>query len=133
MSDITQAIAAHHRELTDRLSAEVANVEDARSNGEGLVAFLRDELLPHAAGEETHLYPRVDRLIKQHGDATATMRVDHEEIVRLTEEIERVAGELTAAQTTTERDERRRSLSRLGLQLEAILALHARKEEVVYL
>ncbi|HKV84168.1 MAG TPA: DUF2249 domain-containing protein [Ktedonobacterales bacterium] len=133
MSDITQAIAAHHRELTDRLSAEVASVEDTRSNGEGLVAFLREELLPHAAGEEAHLYPRVDSLIKQHGDATATMKVDHEEIVRLTEEIERVAGELTAAQTTTERDERRRSLSRLGLQLEAILALHARKEEVVYL
>jgi uncharacterized protein (DUF2249 family) len=133
MSAITQAIAAHHRELTDRLSAEVASVEDASSNGAGLVAFLREELLPHAAGEETYLYPRVDGLIKQYGDATATMRVDHEEIVRLTGEIERVAGELSVASAPTERDERRRMLSRLGMQLEAILALHARKEEVVYL
>ncbi|MGH2485970.1 MAG: DUF2249 domain-containing protein, partial [Ktedonobacterales bacterium] len=133
MSDITQAIAAHHRELTDRLSAEVASVEDARSNGAGLVAYLRDELLPHAAGEEAHLYPRVDGLIKQYGDATATMRVDHEEIRRLSEEIERVTGELSAASAPTERDERRRMLSRLGLRLETILALHARKEEVVYL
>lgn len=41
-------------------------------------AFLKHNLLPRAIGEEQHLYPVVDGLVKAHGQATATMRVDHE-------------------------------------------------------
>lgn len=129
----TEAIAAHHRELTDKLAAEVAKIESAQSDGAGLVAYLKDELLPHAAGEEAHLYPRVDDLVKQFGSATATMRVDHEEIGRLACEIERETPALQLAREETERSKLRAKLARLGIQLEAILSLHARKEEVVYL
>lgn len=129
----SEAIAAHHRELTEKLAAEVARVENGQSDGAGLVAYLNDELLPHAAGEESHLYPRVDDLVKQYGSATATMRVDHEEIGRLAREIESGTQALKVAGNESERTERRAQLTRLGIQLEGILSLHARKEEVVYL
>ena len=129
----SEAIAAHHRELTEKLAAEVARVENAQSDGAGLVAHLNDELLPHAAGEEKHLYPQVDVLMKQYGSATATMRVDHEEIGRLAREIASGSQSLQLARNDAERTERRAKLTRLGIQLEAILSLHARKEEIVYL
>ena len=128
-----EAIAAHHRELNAKLSAEVAKIESAQSDGEGLVAYLTEELLPHASGEEAYLYPRVDDLIKRYGSATETMRLDHEEILRLSQQIAQSAQALRTARTDVERAPRRAALARLGAQLEAILSLHARKEEVVYL
>jgi iron-sulfur cluster repair protein YtfE (RIC family) len=58
------AIRAHHVELNDDLRARVAALGDAVRSGSGhtaaraaVVAYLDDELLPHAAAEETALYP----------------------------------------------------------------------------
>lgn len=99
---------------------------------EGLAVFLKAELLSHAAGEEQHLYPAVEPLLKAHGMATATMRVDH----RFLEDYVRRIGEAAARLRLASPDECRRlqvELSRLALQLEAVFQVHLEKEERVYL
>ncbi|MGH3417844.1 MAG: DUF2249 domain-containing protein, partial [Actinocrinis sp.] len=52
------SIRAHHAQLTQALSDRVRSVRDAARGGdahaarEGLLAFLDEELMPHAAAEE---------------------------------------------------------------------------------
>jgi hypothetical protein len=41
------------------------------------VVFLRDDLRPHAVGEEQSLYPAAEPLIKQHGGAVALLEMAH--------------------------------------------------------
>ena len=130
---VSAAIGAHHRELTEKLAAEVAAIEAGGASADALVAYLNAELLPHAAGEETHLYPVMDRLVKEYGSATATMAIDHEHIGAMSRRIEELAGALAAATSDAERDARRRELARLGTQLEAVLRIHVEKEERAYL
>ena len=130
---VSAAIGAHHRELTEKLAAEVAAIETGKANASALVAFLKDELLPHAAGEEQYLYPVMDQLVKEYGRATATMTIDHEHIGAMSRRIEELAAALAAATTDTERDARRQELARLGAQLEAVLRIHVEKEERAYL
>lgn len=134
MNAVSQAIRDHHRELVNMLTAQVTAIAEGRPEADptALAAFLKHELLPHAVGEERHLYPAVDPLIKAHGKATATMSVDHEFIENYIRQI----GE--AAEAWRDADESRRGevesrLRRLALQLEAVLLLHLEKEERVYL
>ncbi len=134
MSAVSQAIRNHHRELVNTLTAQVAAIAEGRPEADpaAFAAFLKHELLPHAVGEERHLYPAVDPLVKAHGKATATMSVDHEFIENYIRQI----GE--AAEAWRDADESRRSevenrLRRLAFQLEAVLLLHLEKEERVYL
>jgi hemerythrin-like domain-containing protein len=134
MSQVTEAMQQHHAELLSRLSEQVGRLSEdpAGADPAALTHLLNDDLLPHAAGEERHLYPAVDPLIKAHGSATATMSVDHEVITDYVRQIDELA------QTIATTDPRQRPalverLARLGLQLEAIFRLHLRKEEDVYL
>ena len=134
MSEVSQTIRNHHRELLESLSAQVkALVEGAATaDPEVLARFLREELLPHAIGEEKHLYPAVEPLIMAHGRATATMSVDHEFIA---DYIRRI-GEAAAAWAQADEAGRpalQRQLQHLALQLEAVLRVHLEKEERVYL
>lgn len=139
MRSVGEAIRAHHRQLMARLQAEASAVE-AQSGGAGdpalqaerLLAFLNGELLPHARGEERHLYPAVEPLLRAHGSPTATMRVDHEAIEAYIREIETLAGRLRTAggpDGAQARSELRRALR----QLEAVLRVHLEKEERIYL
>ncbi len=134
MSEVGQAIRNHHRELLEALTAQVeALVEDQpTADPLALARFLKDELLPHAVGEEEHLYPTVEPLVKAHGRATATMSVDHELIARY---IRRIGEAVEALQGTAaeEHPALQRCLQHLALQLEAVLRLHLEKEERVYL
>ena len=130
MSEVTQAISAHHRELAQTLAAHVAALTTGSAGAGALAAFLKEELLPHAAGEEKSLYPIIEPLLKTHGRPTATMTVDHEYITDYINQIDAMAQALAAA-GEAERPDLSKQLNRLGLQLEALLRVHTAKEERV--
>ncbi|MDA8146137.1 MAG: DUF2249 domain-containing protein [Thermaerobacter sp.] len=120
MSRTTDAIRRHHARLVQELAEKVeAAAAGQPGSAAALTAFLQQELLPHAAGEEHALYPAVEPLIKSHGRATATMEVDHEFI---RDWVRRIAAAPDAAQAAA-----------LGRELAAVLRLHTAKEERVYL
>lgn len=134
MGTLSEAMRDHHRELADRLATQAAALEAGPAAGdvEALVAFLEGELLPHAAGEERHLYPVVDPLVAQHGRPTATMSVDHEYIAGYVRQIAELAHALRTA------DETQRSalwprLLRVVVQLDGLFTVHLAKEERIYL
>ena len=134
MSNVTNAMREHHQELLHFVTTQAELLANDHSNADpvALTAFLKTELLPHAAGEERALYPAVEPLIVAEGQATATMRVDHAVIgdyVRLIDELTRayVSADPSARQMLRVR------LARSASQLEAIFRLHMRKEEDVYL
>src|SRR3990170_4439124 len=61
-------------------TAEALTPEDLGRQRDALrraVTFLLQDLLPHAQGEERALYPAVEPLIKQHGEATAPYKREH--------------------------------------------------------
>lgn len=134
MSKVGEAIRSHHRQLVSTLAEQVTAVVENRPDADprALAAFLKGDLLPHAIGEEQHLYPTVESLIKDHGQATATMSVDHEFIEGYIRQIDETVQALQGAgeETQTELESR---LQRLALQLEAVLRVHLEKEERVYL
>ena len=70
-----EAIRGHHRDLIATLDGHVSALAARREDVDpaALVEFLKGDLLPHARGEERHLYPAVDKLLREHGRATATM------------------------------------------------------------
>lgn len=134
MSQVTEAIRNHHRELVNTLTAQMAALVEGRpdANPQAMAAFLKGDLLPHAVGEEHHLYPAVEPLIRAYGTATATMSVDHEFISDYINRIEEVVQALQGA-GDKERPALESRLRRLALQLEAVLRVHLEKEERVYL
>ncbi len=134
MSTVRDSIHQHHTELAKQLAAHVDALEQGRPEAdlEALVALLQDDLLPHAQGEEAHLYPAVDPLIAQHGSPTATMRVDHQFISAYARRLQETAREWASA-SREERPALMRRAARLALQLQALLEAHLEKEETVYL
>jgi uncharacterized protein (DUF2249 family)/hemerythrin-like domain-containing protein len=135
MSEMTEAFRAHHRELLDKFTKEVNALEEQlpEASPQALLAFLKDELLPHAVGEERYLYPVVDSLIKAHGSATRTMSIDHEGIQDYIAQIEDTVHHLPAAKQADEHEVLEKRLRRLTVQLDAVLRLHLLKEEQDYL
>jgi len=134
MSEVGQAIRGHHRELMETLSAQVEALVEGRTEADpqALARLLQDELLPHAVGEEQHLYPAVEPLLKTHDKATATMSVDHEFIEGYIRQISEAVQALESTDPA-QRAALQTRLSRLALQLEAVLRVHLEKEERVYL
>lgn len=134
MPTVQEAMHNHHQEMVATLDKLVTGLLEASqpTNPTGLVEFLNHELMPHAEGEEAHLYPAVDPLIKAHGSATATMSVDHEFIGNYVREIESTTA---ALQSTANGDKAalRQRLQQLALQLQGIFLLHLEKEERIYL
>lgn len=134
MSILTDAIRQHHRSLAGTLQAHARAVGGSEPQAErnSFVAFLKGDLLPHAHGEERHLYGTVDTLVREHGQATATMLIDHEFITDYVAKIERTTCRLESA-AIGERTPLLRELHELSLRLDAIVQLHLAKEERVYL
>ncbi len=134
MSQVTQAIRRHHRELADTLKAQVNALDEggAGADPRALVTFLKADLLPHAQGEERSLYPVMDGLVREHARPTATMSVDHEFVESYVRQIEETAKALAATQNGN-RAALHKRLTRLARQLEALLQVHLEKEERVYL
>jgi hypothetical protein len=120
MVKVSDAFRHHHRQLLQEMTQHAAALIDENAEGDPMsfVRFLRHELLPHATGEERFLYPAVEPLLKSHGMATATMRIDHRAIERYVQSLEDVAARLgTAGKAGLA--EARRDLARLVWQLQA--------------
>ncbi len=129
-----EAIRGHHRDLIATLDTHVTSLAANRADADpaALVSFLKEDLLPHAHGEERHLYPAVEPLLREVGRATATMSVDHEFIEGYVAEIEAAAHAVQSGDGS-ERQRARNRLERLVLQLQAVLEVHLEKEERIYL
>mgnify|MGYP002682407973 CR=1 FL=1 len=127
-----EAIRGHHRDLIATLDGHASALAAGREDVDpaALVAFLKGDLLPHARGEERHLYPAVEGLLREHGRATATMSVDHEYIEGYVAEIEKAVQAIESGGDASRARER---LERLVLQLQAVLQVHLEKEERIYL
>jgi len=78
------------------------------------------------------LYPPVEPLLRAHGMATATMRIDHRAIKRHVRSLEDAAARLDS-DPKAGRAEASRELARLVWQLQALFEVHLEKEEQVYL
>ncbi len=130
MSRLGEAFRSHHRQLRRQLEAFAEQVaqDPQRVDVEGMVRFLREELLPHARAEEAHLYPAVEPLLRHHGDPTATMRLDHRLLEEHVRRVEAVVQEARRGGFAWP-DRLRREM----LGLTALLQAHLEKEERVYL
>lgn len=142
----TEPLRAEHRELLPHVAhlAETADLVGERPASELRSAldedldFLQNHLIPHAMAEDVALYPEVDRAIGStvpgsHG-ATATMRRDHVEVVRLTEELAAAARNLAAGGGGgVDLAAAERRVRRLLYGLHALVSVHFAKEEEVYL
>lgn len=134
MTKVSEAIQKHHRQLMQTIEEHIkALLEDpSKARPFELAEFLQKDLLPHAMGEEKHLYPQVDPLIKAHGQATATMGVDHEFIHTYIHQIGESVKSLKEASSEV-KPALQEKLKHQVLQFEAVLRLHLEKEERVYL
>lgn len=131
----TDPIREEHRQLephldhVDKAAALVTEWDLARARRSlpPLVAFLRNDLIPHARIEEEVLYPAIDGITG--AATTATMVVDH---VVIGERIEALASSVDSA--LDDWGERGAAdISRQLTALAAIIGLHFRKEEEVLL
>jgi len=134
MSKVTEAIHNHHQKLVHTLSGlVVALTKDApNAAGDALVDFLKRDLIPHAIGEEAHIYPLIDALIKEYGKATATMAVDHEFVQDYAGQIDESVRALRTA-TGPDRQSIIDKIQHLSLQLQLLLRFHLEKEERIYM
>lgn len=134
MGILDEAIRKHHLSLAKTLESHTHAVGAAEPQvvRDAFVGFLKCELLPHASGEESHLYPLVDGLVRQHERPTATMTIDHEFIDDYVTKIEATTRQIAAA-TGAERSRLLHQLRDLAVRLDAIFQLHLAKEERVYL
>jgi hemerythrin-like domain-containing protein len=137
MAELTQPLRDEHKELLPhiealRLAADAvgeAPLAAVRKAVDDAHAFLGGHLLVHAEAEERALYPAVARRLGG-PQATETMRRDHAEIRRLTEELDTLRSQL-AGETLS--DVQERSLRRVLYGLCALVGVHFAKEEEVYL
>jgi iron-sulfur cluster repair protein YtfE (RIC family) len=133
----TEPLRQEHRALLPHIDQILATADAigavpiARSRrAVGAVhAFLVEHLLPHARAEDAVLYPLVGKLMGA-PEATATMRRDHVEVGRLTDELGRLLARLDAGVDSAEVE---RNLRRVLYGLHAVVTLHFAKEEEVYL
>lgn len=136
MSKVTDAIREHHKEISARIAetATKATAEGATPDDvDALVRVLREDLLPHAAGEEKQLYPAVDPLVAARGRATATMSIDHEHIAAYVKALGVVSERIRAASDAATRTPLLADARDITHRLRAILELHTEKEERIYL
>lgn len=133
----TEPIRREHRDLLPTLqeleqaAAGVGgwSIEIATDRLGHIINFLEHHLIPHAAAEEEVLYPAVDQLTGA-ATATATMRIDHEEITSRTA---RLAATVAAALDGWPDEESAGDIIRQLSALAGIILLHFRKEEEVLL
>jgi iron-sulfur cluster repair protein YtfE (RIC family) len=137
MSQVTQPLRDEHKELLPHIK-QIRTVADSigtvavsslqQSVGE-VYEFLTHHLLIHAQAEERVLYPVVGKLMGA-TEATATMRRDHVEISRLTEELGALLAEVKGEKLSVAQEQ---ALRRVLYGLSVLVIVHFAKEEEVYL
>lgn len=134
---ITQPLRDEHAHLLPHIEAlrEVADqvgdsgIDVLRQELSGVVAFLTDHLIPHALAEDAVLYPVVGAAMGA-PEATATMRRDHVEVGRLTDELGALRHQLTGAALEPGTA---KALRRLLYGLYALIKVHFVEEEEIFL
>lgn len=148
MGKALDAVKAHHDEIWDKVEGFTGRLMDFKkfmvpceSQGLGAwfldvdramdirvvreyVAFLQQELLPHAQGEERALYPQVEKLLEDAGIFVKSMIMEHAAI-------REYIGTL-ASQASLERHDFEQVVQAVA-ELRAILAMHLAKEEQLIL
>ena len=132
----TEPLRAEHRELLPeierlRSAADLvgnAPADELAPNVASAHMFLVGHLIPHATAEDEVLYPAVEEAMGAPG-ATDSMRRDHVEVMRLTDEL----GELGSAIGQSPPVEVELDLRRVLYGLYGIVKLHFAKEEEIYL
>lgn len=138
MTTVTQPLRDEHKELWPhvealRATAEAigeAPIEALERSVDEAYDFLAHHLIPHAQAEERALYPVVQKVMGA-PEATATMRRDHIEVARLTEELGVLRPRLAGAAAMTA--PQAKALRRVLFGLYALVRVHFAKEEEVYL
>ena len=140
MATPTQPFRDEHAHLRPHVEAlaETADAigsatpDELRERVDGAVHFLTGHLIPHAVAEDEVLYAKVDELLGGRGDTrpTDTMRRDHVEVGRLTDELGRLRERLAGGPLEPLEE---RELRTVLYGLHAIVGLHFAKEEEVYL
>ncbi len=135
MARPTEDIREHHKMLEERLHGFWHNIESLQKFGDQerglldeLMTFLKEELLPHAEGEEKHLYGKVAELMRN-PLFTKTMEMDHQFIKQYITELETVINNVhkESADVTIKRIQTTTS------KLQGIVDPHFQKENEVYL
>ena len=97
------------------------------------VVFLRDDLRPHAVGEEHSLYPAAEPLFRKHGQAVALLEMAHlyldDAMARFALDVGRL---LDGGLSREERETIVVRVRRTVYALKAVLALHLREEDRVH-
>lgn len=134
---VTQPLRDEHKELIPHVEAlrsvadaiGYAPVEAVRQGVDEAYEFLAYHLIPHAEAEDRALYPVVQQLMGA-PEATATMRRDHVEVGRLTEELAGLRARLSVG---TVGEAQAKALRRVLYGLYALVKVHFAKEEEIYL
>ena len=137
MASITQPLRDEHQELYLQIE-EIRKAGDevyeslttsVHAKIEDVYKFLTHHLIPHAKAEEAALYPMVQKVMGAE-QATATMIRDHQEIARLTEELETLRVHKSLLSITSLQAV---AFRRVLYGLYALIKLHFAKEEEIYL
>ncbi len=134
---LLQPLRDEHHELLPHIETlrTTADLVGASSDAELLERideaghFLSHHLIPHAAAEDEALYPVVEEAMSAPG-ATDSMRRDHVEVGRLTEELSVLRVEIGRGAIS---EQAARDLRRVLYGLYAVVKLHFAKEEEIYL
>ncbi len=135
MARPTEDIREHHKMLEERLHGFWHNIESLQKFSDqerglldDLMTFLKEELLPHAEGEEKHLYGKVAELMRN-PLFTKTMEMDHQFIKQYITELETVIKNVhkESADVTIKR------IQTTASKLQGIVDPHFQKENEVYL
>jgi hemerythrin-like domain-containing protein len=137
-----EVVRRHHQDILQELDAMEAAAESIdpalpEASAAALrraVVFLRDDLRPHAGGEEHSLYPAAEPLFRKHGGAVALLEVAHlyldDAIARFSLDVGRL---LDGGLSREERETTVARVRRTVYTLKAILSLHLREEDEVLL
>jgi len=107
----------------------VLTEDELRREVDSIHGFLTRHLMPHAVAEDRVLYPKVAELMGA-PRATATMSLDHVEVVRLAEELGELRVELAEGRRPAEVE---LDLRRVLYGLYALVRVHFAEEEEIYL
>lgn len=134
MAEIGKTLHEDHRRIRAELAANVRRALErgTRDDLNALLALLQGDLLSHARAEQTDFYPAVDRVVRDHGRATATMEIDHEKIAQQVTHIAEAVERLRTVKDRMPRMEARTELREALLRLDTLLDVHLEKEERVY-
>ena len=137
MTATLSSLREEHRELLPRVEwlkevadlVDLASVEAVITELEEAYIFLTHHVLPHARAEEETLYRAYDQVANSPW-ATDTMKRDHAEVEKLTQEL---IGLRLLLFTDALTNEQKQELRRVMFGLYTLLKIHFRNEEELIL